>query len=146
MHAWATITWILLGLNLGPIVLAVLTWRQSRVPGARELAAVMFASAVYVGCSALEASPALQSYVLLLKDLEFVGIVLFPPLTACASVDFTGHGDWLPRPVRVGLFGFAGFNLAMKAADPWLHLVHRETTQATGTGGKKAKIIDFAAP
>ena len=64
--------------------------------------------------------------VLLLKDLEFVGIAFLPPLTICAYVDFTGHAAWLSRRLRLGLFAFAALNLAVKWCDPWLHLVHRE--------------------
>ena len=126
MHVWASITWILFGLNLGQIALAVVAWRQAHVPGVRAISALILASSIYVGCSALEWSPALEHQVLLLKDLEFIGIAFLPPLTICAYVDFTGHAAWLSRRLRLGLFAFAALNLVVKWCDPWLHLVHRE--------------------
>ena len=60
MHVWASITWILFGLNLGQIVLSVVAWRQAHVPGVRAISALILASSIYVGCSALEWSPALE--------------------------------------------------------------------------------------
>lgn len=121
-----SLSWILIILACGQLLLAIGVWRQVHVPGLRAFAGVMTSVGFYVFCYALQLAPALKDYAPLLKNLEFVGIVLLAPFTVLFYSQYTEKDRWLTKPVVVALFAFAFINLAVKWSDPWFHLVHKE--------------------
>jgi PAS domain S-box-containing protein len=128
MSGWPVISLVLLGVAVLYLAVAFVTWRRRAVPGIAAYAGIIAAGSLYIGGYACELAPACAAYTAWCENLTFLGGLLFPPLIMCVFADFTGHERWLPRRLRLALFGFAALDIVSKLTDRWHGLTHRTVT------------------
>lgn len=135
MSGWPLVSWVLFGLSAALLAMAVPGWRRREVPGVAAFTVQLVVCSVYVAAFACELAPALAAHVTWFENLQYAVNPLLPALSMCFFADFTGHRRWLPRPMRVGLFGFAGLITLTKWTDGWHGLIHQGLTMEPQSGG-----------
>ncbi len=104
--------------------LAIFAWRRRAIQGAREFAWLM-AAVAWLGVSgaaeSLISAHALDVKVFASK-LYLIGGVSVPLLAFLFVARYTGRDRWLSRPVRMLLWGIAGFELLLAFTNDWHHL------------------------
>jgi diguanylate cyclase (GGDEF)-like protein/PAS domain S-box-containing protein len=78
---------------------AIYVWRLRTSPGAKALTLMLVAGVTYTLCYALELSVSGIDHKQFWGDLKYLGIGLLPVAWLAFTLQFTGRGRWLTRPM-----------------------------------------------